>query len=549
MKKPQAPPALQELDRATQALNPDAEPAELAAQVVEAVSAQRGVIGARLWRVARGVPVIWQQKGTLPAGDSAGIERLLAGKHAGFADGRSCAWVLGRDSECLGVLEAHGADAIDAETRLWLELFRRYAELAIAGSERRCTVVELSTIVEATKRLNSTLDLGELINIILQLATRQTGADRGTVFLVDRERDEIWSLVGLGLAQQEIRMPASRGVAGWVAHSGETVNLIDAYQEPRFERDVDLRTGYKTQSLLCLPIVSKDGETVGVLQLLNKKGGETFTASDEGFLHSLSVHVALALENAQLHRERLAKQKMERDLALARSIQIGLLPEAPPQLDGFEIAVSHRPSLMVGGDYYDFVPLSGGTLLAVVADVEGKGVSSAMVMANLQATLHALLQHLHSLERLVGSLNDMMLADTRGQKYMTMFLCLLDQRHRALHYVNAGHVPPAVLHADGSVQYLREGGMVVGLFPNEGYERGYVKLAPGDIFVCCTDGITEAMDTAYNEFGIERLLEVVHRERGAPATEIVESILNEVDRFSKDGQHEDDRIILIMKVN
>ena len=381
----------------------------------------------------------------------------------------------------------------------------------------------------------------------MQLTTRHTGAERGTVFLVDSERDEIWSLVGLGLDQHEIRLPVSRGIAGWVAAHGETVNLPDAYADPRFESEVDLRLGFRTKSLLCLPIRSKSGETIGVLQLLNKKTG-AFTSADENLLRAISDHVALALENAQLHRDLLHKQRMERDLALARSIQLGLLPERPPTLEGFDIGVSHRPSLEVGGDYYDFIPLAPDTILTVVADVEGKGVGSAMVMANLQATLHALLAHLHSLERLVESLNDMMLADTRGQKFMTMFVGLLDQPHRTLHYVNAGHVQPAVVRVNGEVEYLTEGGMVVGLFAGVRYERGHVKLHRGDVVVFCTDGITEANNSSEEEYGTQRLVELVARERELPAQEIVQKVLTDVDLFSRGGTHEDDRVILVLKV-
>jgi sigma-B regulation protein RsbU (phosphoserine phosphatase) len=282
--------------------------------------------------------------------------------------------------------------------------------------------------------------------------------------------------------------------------------------------------------------------------LLNKKSGP-FTRADENLLRAISDHVALALENAQLHRDLLHKQRMERDLALARSIQLGLLPERPPVLEGFEIGVAHRPSLEVGGDYYDFIALAPDTILTVVADVEGKGVGSAMVMANLQATLHALLAHLHSLERLVESLNDMMLADTRGQKFMTMFVGLLDQPRRTLHYVNAGHVQPAVVRVNGDVEYLTEGGMVVGLFAGVRYERGHVKLHPGDVVVFCTDGITEANNSSEDEFGTERLIDLVTRERHLPAQEIVQAVMTAVDSFSRGGSHEDDRVILILKVS
>ncbi|MBI3484063.1 MAG: SpoIIE family protein phosphatase [Acidobacteria bacterium] len=434
----------------------------------------------------------------------------------------------------------------DKEARSVLALYARFAASLLTGIERRRTIETLSSIVEATKQLNSTLDLGELINIVLQLATRQTGADRGTVFLVDKEHQEIWSLVGLGLAQQEIRIPMTAGIAGHVARTGETVNLLDAYEDPRFEPDVDRRLGYRTRTLLCLPILNKDNDVVGVLQLLNKSAGP-FIAEDTNFLRALSVHCAIAIENAQLHRELLHKEKLERDLALARSIQRGLLPEHPPTIEGFDIVVSHKPSQMVGGDYYDFIPLGPEALLLVIADVEGKGVASALVMANLQATLHALVVHLHSLERIVASVNDMILSDTRAQKYMSMFVGLLDQRNRTFHYINAGHVPPAVVRANGEHVFLREGGMVVGIFPGVAYERGYLKLEPGDVFVGCTDGITEAMDVQSNEYGIERLVETIGRERNSSAERIVETVLSEVDRFSRGGPHEDDRIIMVLK--
>jgi len=546
-KKPAA--ALRSLEEALGLLDAETEPSQLARQVVRAAHGL-GVAGIRLWRVSGGQPSVWEETGKLPPADEALVRQTLSGQSSALgkaAAGAVWTCVLGSDGGAWGVLEARGAKALGEETRRALELFGRFAGVALASTERRHALQELSSIVEATKRLNSTLDLGELINIILQLATRQTGADRGTVFLVDHERREIWSLVGIGLEQQEIRIPADRGIAGWVASSGETVNLRDAYADSRFEPDVDRRLGYRTGALLCLPIRGKDGEIVGVLQLLNKREGQ-FTTQDESFLRALSDHVALALENARLHRELLAKQRLERDLALARSIQRGLLPESPPRVEGFDLAVSHTASQMVGGDYYDFVPMNDSTLLTVIADVEGKGVASALVMANLQATMRALVTHVHSLERIVGLVNEMILTDTRGGKFMTMFAGLLDQRHRSFHYVNAGHVPPAVVRASGETVFLREGGMVVGIFPGVLYDRGYVRLEPGDIVVACTDGITEAMNVKEDEYGLQRLCEAVRRQQNVPAQQIVDSVLEEVDHFARGGPHEDDRVLMVLKV-
>jgi sigma-B regulation protein RsbU (phosphoserine phosphatase) len=341
-----------------------------------------------------------------------------------------------------------------------------------------------------------------------------------------------------------------------VAREGSAVRLENAYDDARFEPDIDRKLGFRTRQLLCLPIRNEAGAIIGVLQLLNKTEG--FTDEDEAFLDALSVHVALALEKAQLHRERLEKEKMERDLALAREIQAGLLPEAPPAFPGIEIAVSHRASQMVGGDYYDFLPVQVDgkeALLLVVADVEGKGAASALVMANVQATLHALADHVETLEKLPATINHKLLIGARSSsttggrmtKYLSMFLALVESGGRNLRYVNAGHVPPAVIRADGRVEWLEAGGMIVGLLPDVQFESGVVTLAPGDLMVACTDGITEAMDSVGTEFSRQRLAELVVGVRERAPEQIMRAVLSEVETHSRNGMYEDDRILMVMK--
>ena len=525
----------------------------VAERVVRAAMAQPGVVGARLWRADRGTAEIWAQSGTLPVWNPEKTKTEAASDSA--KDPLLWAGALGSDEFRMRVLEVRGAACLPDTVRGELELLARFAALALALAERRGALEELSIIVEATKRLNSTLDLGELIHIILNLATRQTGADRGTVFLVDRERDEIWSLVGLGLEQQVIRLPADRGIAGWVAREGSPVRLDNAYDDPRFEPDIDRKLGFKTRQLLCLPIRNEAGDIIGVLQLLNK--AESFNEEDEAFLDALSSHVALALEKAQLHRERIEKEKMERDLALAREIQAGFLPEAPPLRPGLAIAVSHRASQMVGGDYYDFLSVNADgqeALLLVVADVEGKGAASALVMANVQATLHALADHVLPLEKLPATINQKILmgarasrAPGRATKYLSMFLALVENQGQRLRYVNAGHVPPAVIRADGRTEWLETGGAIVGLLPDVVFESDTVELQPGDLLVACTDGITEAMDAAGAEFSRVRLADLVCQLRAGAPEEIMNAVLAEVDKHSRGGIHEDDRILLVMK--
>lgn len=407
-------------------------------------------------------------------------------------------------------------------------------------------VRRLEKLVEAGKALNATLDLGELFGVILSIVTEHTHAERASLFLLDAQRQELWSLVAQGLGQEEIRLPAGKGLAGWVARSGETLNIADAYADERFDRSVDKASGYRTRNLLVAPVRDKGGRITGVIQLLNKKG-EGFGQADIDFLHDISVPAAIALDNARLHKESLLRQRLEKDLQLARAIQRSLLPEEPPKVEGFEIAVRYEASQQVGGDYYDFIRLSKETLMVVVADVEGKGAASAMVMSNVQATLHTLARHVHSLEGILFNLNERIIESTRSGKYMTMFLGLIDVPRRGLHYINAGHVAPLLVRED-SVSPLSEGSPVVGLLPGMRYRRGHVKLAPGDIVVACTDGITEAAGSSEEEYGAERLGREVRARRDKPPVTIVDELFTEINEFSIGATHPDDKILMAIKV-
>lgn len=519
---------------------------ELARNVVDVAEALRGVSGVRLWRTD-GAPRLWFQTGEIPAtaaftGDKLHLEPDRAGAE------RSWACQLTQNGVDLAVLEVYSGSSLGLDTRAALEKLARIATITLDHGRDRQAIEYLSAILEATKLLNSTLDLSELLDIILQLSTTLCGADRGTVFLLDRKHNEIWSLKGLGLQKHEIRLPIGKGIAGWVALHGDRVRTADASSDPRFDPAVDRDLGYHTQELLAIPIRNKDAEIIGVLELLNKQSG-SFVVADEEALNHLSIYLSVALEKAQLHQEILAKQRIESDLELARNVQRGLLPENPPNLDGFEIGVAYVPSLMVGGDYYDFIRLKPDSLLTVVADVEGKGVAAALMMANLHASLRTLAAHVHSLEHVVKSVNEMIFSDSRPHKLLSMFAAVVDQRNRLLHYINAGHVPPAVIRFSDETVQLDEGGFLLGAFPDVTYTRARVQLFPGDIIVAYTDGITEAMNIQGEQYGLQRLLSLLRAQRALPAQHIVETVLAEVDRFSAQGLHEDDRVLLIFKVS
>jgi sigma-B regulation protein RsbU (phosphoserine phosphatase) len=454
--------------------------------------------------------------------------------------------------QLLGVLAFYTRGAVPEELLLW---WRLYSELSVATlnhslsfQEKDKQISKLSLLFEATRLLNSTLDLAELLELILKIARTEVKADRASVFLVDHKRNELWSIVASGLDHQEIRIPFGNGIAGRVASTGDIINVEDAYTLPFFDSSFDEKFNYKTRSLLCLPIRHHSGAIVGVVELLNSQAGR-FSDDDNDFLFRLSGHMAMALENARLHRDSLEKQRHEKELALARSIQRGLLPEAPPIVPGYDIAVLNDPCFEVGGDYYDFLHLGPQSLLLVIADVEGKGVSSALVMSNLQATLRALVMHLHSLEVLAFSLNEMLYNNTKSGKYLSLFLGLVDTRRNLMHYINAGHVPPVLVRgSNGEAKLLEEGGTLIGLFPEADYRRGSIKLAAGDVLVCCTDGILEISDEKHEEYGVERLAACVRRHREKNAQSIVDAVLAEVSGYSTASMNVDDKVLMVMKV-
>jgi len=465
----------------------------------------------------------------------------------------SC-YPLMNNGKTIAVVAAYSKGNTPKDKQEW---WRMYAEMcsvkvpdAMAAQEQQRQITQLSLLFEATRLLNSTLDLAELLELILKIASEEAKADRGSVFLVDHANQELWTIVASGLGHNEIRLPMGSGVAGQVAETGKVINVDDAYTLPFFNPDFDKKFGYKTRSLLCLPVKHHTGKIVGVIQLLNKKTGQAFTADDEEFLVKLSGHIAMALENARLHRDGLIKERLEKEMALARSIQRSLLPDHPPTVPGYDMAVLNEPCYEVGGDYYDFLHLGPHSLLLVIADVEGKGVPSAMVMSNLQATLRALVMHLHSLEVLAVSVNEMMYNDTKSEKYLSCFMALVDTRRAGLHYINAGHCPPMLIPADGGPEMpLTEGGTVIGLFPKSEYKRGSEKLNKGDVLVLCTDGIMEASNKEDDEYGKERLAECVRQNRHKNAQGIVDSVLAEVNAFAMGGTFKDDKVLMIMKVN
>ena len=249
------------------------------------------------------------------------------------------------------------------------------------------------------------------------------------------------------------------------------------------------------------------------------------------------------------HREIAVQfRHQEQEVAEARAIQQGLLPKSIPQRTGYEIAGAWQPAQSVGGDYYDVLEFDDTSLGLCIADVAGKGLPAALLMSNLQAAVRGLASPALSPDGLCARLNSLVCHNTGNDRFITFFYALLDGPGRMLHYANAGHNAPILLHADGSHERLQTGGGVLGVFPQQKFSAGSARLVPGDRLVLYTDGVTEVCDAADEEFGEVRLLRLVREYRMAAAGALQEKILSVAGAFSC-GRWHDDATLLVLAVS
>jgi len=420
------------------------------------------------------------------------------------------------------------------------------SELALTQIEAVRNANRLRRLLEAAKLLNSTIDLAELTGIILRIVREEVHIDRGTVFIVDRDRQQLLSLVAQGVEGTEIRMPLGSGIAGAVASTGETVDILDAYADSRFNSAIDATLDYRTKDVFCMPILNRAGHTVGALELLNRS--KPFAEDDREFLRNVSVHIGLALENAWLHRQLLEKRKMEQELVLAREIQQNLCPGLPTKCGSVEIAASNTMCEAVGGDYLDYYRLAAGRFIIMLGDVSGKGIGAALVMTSLHATCRALLRHVDSLERITSILNESLIETTRSQTFVTLIGILVDSEAGKLHCVRAGHLPPLLLDPTGRPQWLERGGALpIGLFSELKVQLETYDIARGSSLVLYTDGVTETENNSGEHFGTTRLSALVQSHHSEPACAIHEQVRSSLKAFMGECRQTDDSTLVVLK--
>ena len=405
---------------------------------------------------------------------------------------------------------------------------------------------DLQAVLAVSRDLAAMSELTPLLQKVETAALEVLECERATVFLFDRERNELCSRMATGV--DEIRFSADRGIAGEVVRTGEIINVPDAYADPRFNSEIDAKTGFKTRNMITFPLRGFDGQIVGVLQVLNKRNGQ-FDPWDHELVKTFGSQVGVAVQRQLLLEHYAEKQRIERDLNIARDIQKGLLPNENPKVEGFDVAGWNKPADETGGDCYDYLVLPNGSLAITIADATGHGIGPALMIAECRALFRATTSLSLDLTEITTRVNRLLCEDLPDDRFVTAFFGLLDPRTSTLSYLSAGHGP--------LVRYTREGDTLEE-FSADGPPLGILAdidwpapntfaMAPGDMMILVTDGFFEWQNTAKEQFGMKRLFEVIRRHRHAPSAEIIEHLHEAVLAFVDGRPQDDDLTAVIIK--
>jgi sigma-B regulation protein RsbU (phosphoserine phosphatase) len=443
--------------------------------------------------------------------------------------------ILGNRRDGFGAAERAFVEALAISAAASIDNGRTYEELQHVNQRLTLKVFQLRSLFDVTRELHSALSPQRVRAVLVASAMGQPLATR-CAFLLPGGVVE-----SRGVALDARELEVLRAGVDVLENVDGAVLVRDLADAPL--RDLLSRTGLE----VAVPLRS-GASFQGVLLVGRKANGQPFSEEDLDFLQSLAAQGAAALDNLRLTQEWVEKQKMEKEMAVAREIQRGLLPESAPVVPGWDIAGVNIPCLTVGGDYYDYMECSGGRLGVTIADVSGKGTGPALLMASVQASLRALsaLGEL-PLDELFTRLNAMVFRSTESNKYVTIFYGLLDPATGELEYVNAGHVYPVLLRKTGQAVPLSEGSPAIGLFPEIEVSVGRATVDAGELLVLYTDGLSEARNPAGEEFEEKGIVASMREVASLPAREIVGRLVSGIRLFAAEAGLIDDLTLVVLR--
>lgn len=405
----------------------------------------------------------------------------------------------------------------------------------------------IAVMGEVSQALIYHMPLDKLLNHIMDVLIQYLPMDRGVLMLKDPATEQLVPKVvrvqSGALRTQNIAV--SKTIVRTAVEKNSAILISDIQSDERFGGQASVIQS-QIHSAMCIPLWN-NMDIIGLIYADRASLVEQFTEEDLRLLTLLANLAAVKIENARLYEDSLKMVQMERELTLAVQIQKNFLPKTNPSFEPYDICGSMRACHHVGGDYYDFLPIDADRLGIVVADVSGTGVSAALLMANLRGALNEKFPVTLDLSELMGKLNEFVHSSSDSHDFISFFLAVVDRGKDELTYVNAGHNPPLHLDPRGRARRLESTGLCLGMFPSQAYEERTVPIEPNDVLCLYTDGIVEGRTKEKEEFGEERLAEVLRASFALPASDMMEKIYADVFGFTGCAEAGDDMTLVVVK--
>ena len=403
-------------------------------------------------------------------------------------------------------------------------------------------------LYQLSQTFSSSLDLAEVLDLVIDEVLKALKAERGFVALWN-ENGALEFRSARGLHKTTIEQPEfeiSRGVVEEVAKRGKGICISDAQSDTRFRKRRSVLELH-LRSILCAPLKLKEN-ILGVIYIDNSMVTGIFTEKDLELLIAIASTAVIAIENARLYEVAIEKGRMERELQMAYRVQSSLIPKEMPEIPGWEFAACWQPARVVSGDFYDLIPDKQGGLKFIIADVTDKGMPAALFMALTRTIVRASCETLESLAEGISKTNQLICNDTALAMPVTLFAGRLNINTGQMIYVNAGQNPPMYYKAEeGKFVNLTRTGMFLGFEEKAEFQQKSIFLKPGDLLICYTDGVLDAVDDQWEAFEMERFQTVVDKNVSASPKELLEAIEEAVCEFIGDVLPYDDITVLIIK--
>lgn len=406
----------------------------------------------------------------------------------------------------------------------------------------------LALISKVGVALLSSSGLDETLDQVASLVFEAVPAERCVIMLRDETAEDGMKITVArtrGKAERIEEVRISRTVMDEVMNNRKSVLTADAQHDPRYASQTMMLLGIR--SVLAVPLSVNEREVFGIIYADSPTESATFSTEHLDILTTLASVASIRVENAALLEERIEKERIQHELELATEIQQSFQPSAPPVIEGYELQGISFSCYEIGGDYYDFIPRDDGKMLIALGDVSGKGTAAALLMSSLHAAIHGQSAAKTSLHQTVKSVNEYLAENTPSNRFVTLFIAELDPATGVINYINAGHNPPLVGRADGQVQQLSSGGFPLGILPMAEFEVGQTTLGPDESLVIYSDGVSEANNPAGDEFGMERLTQVVSRNLQASASGMRDKVESALSAFTQTAPANDDITLVIVK--